>query len=107
MNEKEFIAYIEANAKSGVETWFEHAFADEERKNAGRGMAKKWNDAKMTRAVEKLWQQVAGGMYTTIGNALGDKNKDNMTAWLGMLSDETLENLSESLAEAQFGPDAE
>lgn len=103
MEIKELETYLEENSK--VKTIFmDKALEFQQEKNAKKQPAKRLNEAKINRIVDKMWDQVLESIHNSIMkqmkgniNYLGDK-------WPQFIEDnEILDMLEESIESIEFG----
>jgi len=103
LNFKEFEEYLNANLGS-KSIFFEKAMEDQIRRNARRAPAKRWNEAKLERAVNKMWTDMATSIYNKFKISIKTNSSDPYQSWIDFIEkNEALENLDEMMTELEFG----
>ncbi|WP_034550007.1 hypothetical protein [Carnobacterium funditum] len=102
MNFKEFVAYMEQNL-SAKDAFYQKALDDQVARNVRRAPAKKWNEAKMDRAVDKLWLELMKNVYDKFKWVVKENSSDPRKSWIEYIEKtESLESLDEMLVELEF-----
>lgn len=102
MNFKEFVAYMEENI-SAKDTFYQKALVDQEARNGRRAPAKKWNETKLDRAVDKLWLELMKNIYDKFKWVVKENPSDPYNSWVEYIEKtESIENLDEMLVELEF-----
>ncbi len=103
LNFKEFEEYLDANLGS-KDIFFEKAMEDQMRRNARRPPAKRWNEAKLERAVNRMWTDIVRSIYDKFKITINTKSSDPYQAWIEFFEkNEALENLDEMMNDLEFG----
>ena len=103
MEIKELETYLEENSK--VKSIFmEKALELQQEKNAKRQPAKRLNEAKINRIIDKMWDQVLGNIHDSIMRQLKGKTSYLGDKWPQFMEDnEILDMLEESMESIEFG----
>lgn len=103
MEIKELETYLEENSK--VKTIFiEKAIEFQQEKNSKKQPAKRLNEAKINRIVDKMWDQVLGNIHDSIMKQLKGKTSYLGGKWTQFIEDnEILDMLEESMEEMELG----
>lgn len=94
------------NRLSGYEVFMQKAEEFQIAKNKLRSGKAKWNDKKVNRAIEVMWDQAAQNIYQSVkrmDKAPNSRALDPYNDWLRFMEKENLfDTLSESLAEVEM-----
>lgn len=102
MNFKEFVEYMENNL-SAKDTFYQKAMDDQIARNARRAPAKRWNETKLDRAVDRLWSDLMKNVYDKFKMAIKVNPSDPYKSWIDYIEkNEALESLDEMLVELEF-----
>ncbi|MER2001673.1 MAG: hypothetical protein ABS896_04570 [Carnobacterium inhibens] len=99
---KEFEEYLDANLGS-KRIFFEKAMDDQIRRNARRQPAKRWNEAKLERAVDRMWTDMARSIYDKFKITIKAKSSDPYQEWVDFFEkNDAIENLDEMMTDLEF-----
>lgn len=102
MTFKEFVAYMDKNLTS-KDTFYEKAMEDQLARNARRAPAKRWNETKLDRAVDKLWVELMKNVYDKFKMTIRTQSSDPYQAWIDYIEKtEALENLDDMMIDLEF-----
>lgn len=102
MNLKEFLTYMDNNL-SAKDLFYQKAMDDQLARNARRAPAKRWNETKLDRAVEKMWVELMKNVYDKFKSNINSKSSNPYQAWTTYIEkNEALENLDEMIVELEF-----
>ena len=91
---------------SGYEVFMQKAMDFQITKNKSRSGKTKWNDKKVNKAINGMWEQAAQNIYQTVkrmDKAPNSRALDPYNDWLRFMEKENLfDTLSESLAEVEM-----
>lgn len=91
---------------SGYEVFMKKAEEFQIAKNKSRSGKAKWNDKKVNKAINGMWEQAAQNIYQTVkkmDKAPNSRALDPYNDWLRFMEKEDLfDTLSESLAEVEM-----
>lgn len=94
------------NRLSGYEVFMQKAEDLQIAKNKLRSGKAKWNDKKVNRAIESMWDQAAQNIYQSVkrmDKAPNSRALDPYNDWIRFMEKENLfDTLSESLAEVEM-----
>lgn len=94
--------FIETNSRA-KDTFYEKALVFQQAKNAKRQPAKRWNDTKVDRAVDKMWDEILDSIMTKVNKAMKRRSNPFGDNWQKfMIETEILENFEESMSELSF-----
>ncbi|GKT03420.1 hypothetical protein [Furfurilactobacillus entadae] len=101
MTEIEFKEYLEAN--SNIKNMYcEQALTFQVKRNNARPAAKRWNEAKLDHAVERMYNPTVEQIYNQIQAAIQNKNATSKD-WQHFLQNKNVfEDIEESMTEIQF-----
>lgn len=101
MSISEFITYIEARLNS-KDAFYAKSLDDQLARNQRRAPAKRWNEVKMERVIDKQWKELLTNVYNQIRPQI-NKDLPGDEAWLNFLTqDDFLESIDESVFEIEF-----
>lgn len=99
MDKEELLEYIETN--SGVKDKFmEKALDYQNGKNHKRPFAKRWNETKVERAADKMFNTVLDNIFDKLKPAI--KSSDNKKWIMFIEENNVLEDLEDSMGEISF-----
>lgn len=102
MNFKEFVEYMDKNL-GAKDTFYQKALDDQMARNARRAPAKRWNETKLDRAVDKLWKELMKNVYDKFKMNIKANESDPYNSWIDYIEkNEALESLDEMLVELEF-----
>lgn len=100
MDKHEFETYLNEHC-SALTKFQERALDYQANKNQNRARSARWNDAKVQRAADAMYDTFLTGIYTKLRSAIEDKY--DRQAWLDYIEKyELLEQLEESVLEIEF-----
>lgn len=103
----EFVDFMETNL-SNVPVYYEHALAEEQRKNHNRQSARRWNDTRLARAVDKLWATQLETIFNTIRSRIKTDKMDPAKPWLDFIAQyNVIESFDENIPEINFNSSEE
>lgn len=102
MTFKEFEEYLDAHLGS-KRIFYEKAMDDQIKRNGRRPPAKRWNETKLERAVDRMWTDMARSIYDKFKITINTKSSDPYQAWVDFIEkNEALENLDEMMTDLEF-----
>lgn len=102
MKFNEFIEFLNKNLNS-KNTFLEKATEFQNEKNKKRTPAKRWNDVKIERAVDKMWTELAKNVYNKVKPGVTVKSYDANGSWIEYLEkNEVLENIDDMIVDLEF-----
>ncbi|MCD2256195.1 hypothetical protein ACNAN0_05975 [Agrilactobacillus fermenti] len=100
MNTAELEQYLDENSDV-IKQFRAKCLEFQQEKNHGRQFAKRWNDAKVNRAVDKMVAQFVGSIRDNLSHAI--KGKNDYKSWqLFIDENEVIEGLEESVMNLEF-----
>lgn len=100
MDKQEFETYLNEHC-SALTKFQERALDYQANKNQNRTRSARWNDAKVQRAADAMYDTFLTGIYTKLRSAIEDKY--DCQAWLDYIEKYgLLEQLEESVLEIEF-----
>lgn len=103
MNPKELKEYIDEKAPNAYETFFASAKEYQNEKNQKRQPAKRWNERKVDRSVEKMWAGVISTIHNSLSMNIKGEDRKNYEAWVEFIEkSEFLVSFEEQIAEIEF-----
>lgn len=98
----EFKEWLEENA-SGYPIFLEKATEFQEKKNKGRSGKSKWNDRKVDKAIQAMWNSVVTAAYDKIKASEGVPKYNGTQIWLDFMEkNDFLEGFNEGASEVEF-----
>lgn len=98
----EFKEYLEENTNS-YDLFREKSLISEQAKNKKRQPAKRWNDAKINKAVQDSWKQVSMSAYNQIKPHVGTHIVNERKKWLEFMEQHNfIEMFEEGIAEMEL-----
>ena len=105
MNKNELLEYIDANS-SAITIFKDKVRTEQEAKNKKRQPAKRWNEAKIERTVNKFTDDFIGNVYDKIYKGMKANRNTSSQEWIDFLeTNEILDDLEESVSMIDFGED--
>lgn len=102
MNLKEFLTYI-GNKLSTKDLFYQKAMDDQLARNIRRAPAKRWNETKLDRAVEKMWVELMKSVYDKFKSNINSKSSNPYQTWVTYIDEnEAIENLDEMIVDLEF-----
>jgi hypothetical protein len=102
MHYQEFVTYLEEHIHNKA-AFYDRALEYQETKNKARQKSKRWDQTKLDREVDDMWNKVTQNLYNTL-QAQVPKNKMNpRQEWFTFFEKNNLfENVDESLISIEF-----
>lgn len=102
MNKNELLEYIESNS-TAITNFKNKVRTNQETKNKKRQPAKRWNDAKIERTVNKFVDQFVKDVYDKLARELKATRHTTRQQWINFIeSNEILDSLEESVSMIDF-----
>ena len=102
MNKEELLEYIDTNS-TAIVNFKDKVRADQQVKNKKRQPAKRWNDARIERQVDKFTDQFIGNIYDKLTRAIKANNHTPKEKWIKFIEgNELLDDLEESVSMIDF-----
>ncbi|WP_424349218.1 hypothetical protein ACPBEH_11105 [Latilactobacillus sp. 5-91] len=99
MNKQELLDYLEQNS-SAIDTFREKGLEYQNMKNQKRQPAKRWNETKVDRAVDKMVQEFIESIHQKM---IFNIKSDSYESWQQFIEqNEVVEGLEESVNEMEF-----
>lgn len=103
MNKNELLEYIDTNS-TAITIFKDKVRANQEAKNKKRQPAKRWNEAKIERTVNKFTDDFIGNVYDKIYKGMKANRNTSSQEWIDFLeTNEILDDLEESVSMIDFG----
>lgn len=103
MNKNELLEYINTNS-TAITIFKDKVRADQKAKNKKRQPAKRWNEAKIERTVNKFTDDFVGNVYDKIYKGMKANRNTSRQKWIDFLeTNEILDDLEESVSMIDFG----
>lgn len=102
MNKKELEQYINDNSRT-IEIFSEKALEYQDSKNKNRPRSKRWDEVKISHAVDGMINTFVENMHDKIKTQINRNNPDQTKAWTDFMNlNEVLDSLEESVIEMEF-----
>lgn len=102
MNKEELLEYIDNNS-TAVANFKDKVRADQQAKNKKRQPAKRWNDARIERQVDKFTNEFISNIHDKLSKALKANNHTPKEKWIKLIEEnELLDDLEESVSMIDF-----
>ena len=102
MNKEELLEYIDNNSNAVI-NFKDKVRADQQSKNKKRQPAKRWNDARIERQVDKFTDQFISNIYDKLSKTLKANNHTPKEKWIKFIEEnELLDDLEESVSMIDF-----
>ena len=102
MNKEELLENIDNNSIAVV-NFKDKVRADQQAKNKKRQPAKRWNDARIERQVDKFTDQFISNIYDKLARAIKANNHTPKEKWIKFIEEnELLDDLEESVSMIDF-----
>ena len=102
MNKEELLEYID-NKSNAVINFKDKVRADQQAKNKKRQPAKRWNDARIERQVDKFTNEFIANIHDKLSKALKANNHTPKEKWIKFIEEnELLDDLEESVSMIDF-----
>ena len=103
MNKNELLEYIDTNS-TAITIFKDKVRADQKAKNKKRQPAKRWNEAKIERTVNKFTDDFIGNVYDKIYKGMKANRNTSSQEWIEFIeTNEILDDLEESVSMIDFG----
>lgn len=103
MNKNGLLEYIDTNS-TAITIFKDKVRANQEAKNKKRQSAKRWNEAKIERIVDKYTDDFIGNVYDKIYKGMKANRNTSSQEWIDFLeTNEILDDLEESVSMIDFG----
>ena len=102
MNKEELLEYINNNS-TAIANFKDKVRADQQAKNKKRQPAKRWNDARIERQVDKFTDEFIGNIHDKLSRAIKANNHTPKERWIKFIEEnELLDDLEESVSMIDF-----
>jgi hypothetical protein len=102
MTKDEFENYVVKNC-TAKELFYEKALAKQQKTNKDRKLAHRWNNTKIERAVDKMWDSVIEDFYHKVGAAVNNASNYSSQNWLPFMDEnEILDLFEDSMQQLDF-----
>lgn len=102
MNKEELLEYIDNNSNAVI-NFKDKVRADQQAKNKKRQPAKRWNDARIERQVDKFTNEFISNIHDKLSKALKVNNHTPKEKWIKLIEEkELLDDLEESVSMIDF-----
>ena len=102
MNKEELLEYIDTNS-TAIANFKDKVRADQQTKNKKSQPAKRWNDARIERQVDKFIDEFIGNIYDKLSRAIKANNHTPKERWIKFIEEnELLDDLEESVSMIDF-----
>ncbi|MBB1100091.1 hypothetical protein H5R88_08325 [Limosilactobacillus sp. WF-MT5-A] len=103
MNKNELLEYIDNNS-TAITIFKNKVHTEQEAKNKKRQPAKRWNEAKIERVVDKYTDDFIGNVYDKLSKALKANRNTPTQQWVNFIeTNEILDSLEESVSMMEIG----
>lgn len=105
MNKNELLEYIDNNS-TAITIFKDKVRAEQEAKNKKRQSAKRWNEAKIERTVDKFTDDFIGNIYDKLYKGMKANRNTSSQKWIDFIeTNEILDDLEESVSMMEIGED--
>lgn len=105
MNKNELLEYIDNNS-TAITIFKDKVRTEQEAKNKKRQPAKRWNDAKIERTVDKFTDDFIGNVYDKLYKGMKANRNTSNEEWIAFIeTNEILDDLEESVSMMEIGED--
>ena len=105
MDKNELLEYIDANS-SAITVFKDKVRSDQEATNKKRQPAKRWNDARIERQVDKYTDEFISNVYDKLSKGVKATRSTPREKWVAFIeSNEILDSLEESVSMMEIGED--
>lgn len=105
MNKNELLEYIDTNS-TAIAIFKNKVRIDQEAKNKKRQPAKRWNEAKIERTVDKYTDDFIGNVYDKLYKGVKANRNTPRDKWIEFIeTNEILDSLEESVSMMEIGED--
>lgn len=105
MNKNELLEYIDNNS-TAITIFKDKVRTEQEAKNNKRQSAKRWNEAKIERVVNKYTDDFIGNVYDKLYKEIEANRNTSSQKWIDFIeTNEILDDLEESVSMMEIGED--
>jgi hypothetical protein len=105
MNKNELLEYIDTNS-TAITIFKDKVRTEQETKNKKRQPAKRWNEAKIERTVDKFTDDFIGNIYDKLYKRMKANRNTSSQKWIDFIeTNEILDDLEESVGMMEIGED--
>lgn len=105
MNKNELLEYIDNNS-TAITIFKDKVRAEQEAKNKKRQPAKRWNEAKIERTVDKFTDDFISNVYDKLYKGVKANRNTPRNKWIEFIeTNEILDSLEESVSMMEIGED--
>ena len=105
MNKSELLEYINSNS-AAITIFKDKVRTEQETKNKKRQPAKRWNEAKIERTVDKFTNDFIGNIYDKLYKGMKANRNTSSQKWIDFIeTNEILDDLEESVSMMEIGED--
>ncbi len=105
MNRSELLEYINSNS-AAITIFKDKVRTEQETKNKKRQPAKRWNEAKIERTVDKFTDDFIGNIYDKLYKGMKANRNTSSQKWIDFIeTNEILDDLEESVSMMEIGED--
>lgn len=105
MNKSELLEYINSNS-AAITIFKDKVRTEQETKNKKRQPAKRWNEAKIERTVNKYTDDFIGNVYDKLYKGVKANRNTPRNKWIEFIeTNEILDSLEESVSTMEIGED--
>ncbi|WP_289760218.1 hypothetical protein [Lactobacillus taiwanensis] len=105
MNKNELLEYIDNNS-TAITIFKDKVRTEQEAKNKKRQPAKRWNEAKIERTVDKFTDDFIGNVYDKLYKGMKANRNTSNEEWIAFIeTNEILDDLEESVSMMEIGED--
>ena len=105
MNKNELLEYIDTNS-TAITIFKDKVRTEQEAKNKKRQPAKRWNEAKIERIVDKFTDDFIGNVYDKLYKGVKANRNTPRNKWIEFIeTNEILDSLEESVSMMEIGED--
>lgn len=102
MNKEELLEYIDNNS-TAVANFKDKVKIDQQARNKKRQPAKRWNDARIERQVDKFTDEFISNIYDKLSRAIKANSHTPKNKWVKFIEEnELLDDLEESVSMIDF-----
>lgn len=105
MNKNELLEYIDSNS-AAITIFKDKVRTEQETKNKKRQPAKRWNEAKIERTVDKFTDDFISNVYGKLYKGMKATRNTSSQKWIDFIeTNEILDDLEESVSMMEIGED--
>ena len=105
MNKSELLEYIDSNS-AAITIFKDKVRTEQEAKNKKRQPAKRWNEAKIERTVDKFTDDFISNVYDKLYKGVKANRNTPRNKWIEFIeTNEILDSLEESVSMMEIGED--